>query len=265
MKGKRSSTFYGILAAVCFVWGFLVFDRGTEGTKEEMPAVAWIQAQEQADTKEIEREWAGREQAERAVQEAQQEEQEEREREEKEKSLNKQELRQRFETAVMVGDSVAEGFLDYEILEADSIIAEKGLRADTAGKDIEKALALSPTQLFLCLGLNDLEYCRGDSSRFVKEYEKRILEIRETAPELTIYVNGILPVLPEALEEKEDLAHVDAFNRALKKMCESLDVAYIDSSGLLEGKEEWYQKDSVHLKVMFYPVWLDYMEEMAGL
>jgi hypothetical protein len=265
MKRKRSGILYGILTAVCFVCGFLMFDRGTEGTKEEMPAVAWIQAQEQADTGEIEREWAAREQAEKAAIEAQQAEQEEKQREEKEKSLDKQELRQRFGTAVIVGDSVAEGFLDYEILEADSIIAKKGLRADTAGKDIEKALALSPAHLFLCLGLNDLEYCQGDSSRFVKEYEKRILEIREIAPELSIYVNGILPVLPEAVEEKEDLAYVDAFNRALKRMCQNLDVVYIDSSDLLTGREEWYQKDRVHLKVMFYPIWLDYMEEMAGL
>lgn len=262
MEQKRNRIPYILPTILCVVCGLLIFGGKPEiGTKEVLPVVAQIREQEQADAGVIEREWAAREQAEKTGQIPQEEEEQEKE----EKILDKQSLRQRFGTAVIVGDSVAEGFLDYEILEAGSIIAEKGLRADSAGKDIEKAIALSPSHLFLCIGLNDLEYCRGDSSRFVKEYEKRIQEIQEAAPELPIYVNGILPVLPEAVEEKEDLGKVEAFNRELERMCQRLNLVYIDSSSLLEGKEEWYQKDRIHLKVMFYPIWLDHMEEMAGL
>lgn len=179
--------------------------------------------------------------------------------------MDKQSLRRRLGSAVIVGDSVAEGFLDYEFLEADCVIAEKGLRADAAGGEIQKALDLQPTQLFLSIGLNDLEYCQGDSGRFVRYYRERIQEIREVFPELPIYINGILPILPEAVEKKAELGYVDEFNEALQQMCEELGLTFIDSSDLLEGREEWYQKDAIHLKSQFYPLWLNRMEETAGL
>lgn len=172
---------------------------------------------------------------------------------------------ERFEGAVLVGDSVATGFLDYQILDADSIVALRGLRTDTAGKEIEKALELTPKVLFLSIGLNDLEYCRGDSGLFIRRYEERLQEIRDTDPDLPIYINGILPVLPEAVEKKQALADVDTFNQALKQMCIKWKLTYIDNSQLLAGHEDWYQKDAVHLKSAPYPLWLAHMEEAAGL
>lgn len=179
--------------------------------------------------------------------------------------MDRQSLRQRFGLAVLVGDSVAEGFLDYEFLEASSVIARKGLRADTAGEEIGKALDLSPTCLFLSMGLNDLEYCRGDSGRFVEYYRERIVEIRESHPDLPVYVCGILPILPGAVEKKAELGYVDAFNEALRQMCEEFQLPFIEGGDLLEGREEWYQKDEIHLKSEFYPLWLGRMEEVAGL
>ena len=174
-------------------------------------------------------------------------------------------LKRRFGQAVIVGDSVAEGFIDYEILDPSSIIAQKGLRADSAGPDIEKALALSPSCLFLSIGLNDLEYCEGDSSRFVSHYEARLQEIREKAPELPVYVNAIMPVLPAAVEAKPVLGYVEEFNGALKALCEGMGIPFLDNGDILDGHEDWYQKDSVHLTSQPYPLWLARMEEAAGL
>ena len=79
-----------------------------------------------------------------------------------------------------------------------------------------------------------------------------------------VCVNGILPVLPQAVAKKEALGHVEEFNKALQEMCERLVLIYIESGDLLEGKEEWYQKDAIHLKYDFYPLWLARIEEVAG-
>lgn len=239
---------YGLLLAVLLLLIAMEIRQAKPAKEEELPAVAWIREQEQADVDAIEDEIDVRDRAEAEEMSAQ----------------DAKSLQQRMESVVLVGDSVAEGFLDYEILEADSVVARKGMRADTAGADIQKALELSPSLLILSFGLNDLEYCKGDSSRYIQEYEKRIQEIREQAPELPLCVNAILPVLPEAVERKEALGHVEKFNEALQQMCERLQVTYIDSGDLLEGKEEWYQKDAIHLKYDFYPLWLARMEEMAG-
>ncbi len=256
-QGKRIAFYLLLVTALFAGYRWKIEQKRAQG-KEDFPAVDWIRAQEQTDVGEIEQMLSLREQEEAKALEAEEPAKEE-------KPMDKQSLRRRLGSAVIVGDSVAEGFLDYEFLESDCVIAEKGLRADSAGEEIAKALALSPTHLFLSMGLNDLEYCRGDSQRFVEHYRERILEIREQYPELPIYINGILPILPEAVAEKAELGQADAYNEALRQMCEELGITFIDSRDLLEGKEEWYQKDAIHLKSQFYPLWLNRMEEAAGL
>ncbi|MCI8334157.1 MAG: hypothetical protein HFH25_06210 [Lachnospiraceae bacterium] len=258
--GKRRRQALQLFAAAALLVGYALSLEGDRGPgSKEYPALEWIRAQEQADVGAVEQELAEREQAEIAAREAEQNPETE------EKPMDRQSLRQRFGLAVLVGDSVAEGFLDYEFLEASSVIARKGLRADTAGEEIGKALDLSPTCLFLSMGLNDLEYCRGDSGRFVEYYRERIVEIRESHPDLPVYVCGILPILPGAVEKKAELGYVDAFNEALRQMCEEFQLPFIEGGDLLEGREEWYQKDEIHLKSEFYPLWLGRMEEVAGL
>ena len=128
---------------------------------------------EQRDTGEIKAALNARDEAERQQEEAERAEQEaasgaQAGEEQPEKGTDKDSLRRRFEQAVLVGDSVAEGFIDYEILDPSRIVAQKGLRADSAGPDIEKALDLSPSCLFLSIGLNDLEYCAGGQRPFCK-------------------------------------------------------------------------------------------------
>ena len=240
-----------ILLFAAAAGGIFVYNgQKNRGKQTDFPAVAWIEAQEKADVKTIEAKINGKNAAEQASEPEQ---------------LDKGTLKERFAGAVLVGDSVATGFLDYEILDATAIVALRGLRTDSAGPEIEKALALAPKALFLSIGLNDLEYCRGDSGLFIRRYEERLTEIREKAPDLPIYINSILPVLPEAVEKKPALADVDTFNEALQDMCKKWKLTYIDNSEMLVGHEDWYQKDAVHLKSAPYPLWLEHMEEAAGL
>ena len=255
MHRQRIRGIYTLLLVMAAGGIFVYSGQARSGKKQEdYPAVSWIEswieAQEKENVKALE---AKLEAMETAEQETEAEE------------TDNGSVVERFEGAVLVGDSVATGFLDYQILDADSIIALRGLRTDTAGKEIEKALELTPKVLFLSIGLNDLEYCRGDSGLFIRRYEERLQEIREADPDLPIYINGILPVLPEAVEKKQALADVDTFNQALKQMCIKWKLTYIDNSQLLAGHEDWYQKDAVHLKSAPYPLWLAHMEEAAGL
>ena len=256
------------LAAGC-TW--YVNGQAQQGGEEGFPAVAWITALEQKDTGEIKAALNARDEEERRQAEAERAKQEaeasggQTGEEQAEKGTDRDSLRRRFDQAVLVGDSVAEGFIDYEILDPSRIIAQKGLRADSAGPDIGKALDLSPSYLYLSIGLNDLEFCAGDSSRFIKEYEKRLQEIRDRAPEIPVYVNAIMPVLPAAVEKKAVLAHVDEFNAALKELCAKWEIIFIDSGDILAGHEEWYQKDSIHLTSDPYTLWLQRMEEAAGI
>lgn len=251
MHRQRIRGMYTLLLVMA-AGGILIYSgqAGRGKKQEEYPAVSWIEAQEKENVRAIEAKLEAKETAEQETEAG---------------TAEKGSVVKRFEGAVLVGDSVATGFLDYQILDAGSIVALRGLRTDTAGKEIEKALELTPKVLFLSIGLNDLEYCRGDSGLFIRRYEERLQEIRDADPDLPIYINGILPVLPEAVEKKQALADVDTFNQALKQMCVKWKLTYIDNSQLLAGHEDWYQKDAVHLKSAPYPLWLAHMEEAAGL
>ncbi len=277
MRKKRIRIRLLIVAAALAVVCACQSGLAQQNRQEEFPALAWITALEQKDTGTIKAELNARDEAERQqeAQEAQEAESQDgaagqagdggQTDDPEEKPTDREGLKKRFGQAVIVGDSVAEGFIDYEILDPSSIVAQKGLRADSAGPDIEKALSLSPTHLFLSIGLNDLEYCQGDSSRFVREYEARLQEIRDRAPDLPVYVNAIMPVLPAAEEKKPVLQYVDEFNAALKELCDRWGIPFLDSGDILEGHEDWYQKDSVHLTSEPYTLWLARMEEAAGL
>ena len=277
MRKKRIRIRLLIMAAALAVVCACQSGLAQQNRQEEFPALAWITALEQKDTGTIKAELNARDEAERQqeAQEAQEAESQDgaagqagdggQTDDPEEKPTDREGLKKRFGQAVIVGDSVAEGFIDYEILDPSSIVAQKGLRADSAGPDIEKALSLSPTHLFLSIGLNDLEYCQGDSSRFVREYEARLQEIRDRAPDLPVYLNAIMPVLPAAEEKKPVLQYVDEFNAALKELCDRWGIPFLDSGDILEGHEDWYQKDSVHLTSEPYTLWLARMEEAAGL
>lgn len=239
-----------VLLLVGIGFAFTGKEQKKEKGEEEFPAVGWIRTLEQEDVQGIEKKLDAKEQAEQKKDPD---------------TLDRSSLKERFADAVLVGDSVATGFLDYEILDSASIVALRGLRTDTAGPEIEKALELAPDVLFLSIGLNDLEYCRGDSTLFIRRYGERIKEIRDRDPNLPIYVNGILPVLPEAVEKNPFLGQVDAFNQALETMCKEQGLAFIDNSQMLQDHADWYQRDAVHLKSTPYPLWLERMEETAGL
>lgn len=48
-------------------------------------------------------------------------------------------------------------------------------------------------------------------------------------------------------------------------MCDETGAVFIDNSGLIEGMEDIYQNDGIHLKYDFYPLWLDNMAKHAGI
>lgn len=134
MRQRRTGR--GLLAAAVLLAALFVWQENGSWQKEEesFPAVAWITALEQKDTKTVKSELNARDEAERkqaladsaaltGTGEAGADGGAE------EKPTDRESLKKRFGQSVIVGDSVAEGFIDYEILDPSSIVAQKGLRA----------------------------------------------------------------------------------------------------------------------------------------
>lgn len=172
-------------------------------------------------------------------------------------------IKERFSGAVVLGDSVAEGFEEYDILNASSVAAEIGVHLDELDGQITKVKELSPGVLFLYLGMNDVTATNGDVDRFISEYKSVLTRIREEVPDAHIFVNSIFPVQEKALEEEPLLEKIPEYNDALKELCDSETVAFIDNTGLVS--EQDYEQDGIHFKADFYPVWAEHMAEVASL
>ena len=172
-------------------------------------------------------------------------------------------IKEKFAGAVVLGDSVAEGFLEYDLLNASSVAAEIGVHLDELDGQIANVKELSPSVLFLYLGMNDVTATNGDVDSFISEYRAVLTQLKEEVPDAHIFVNSIFPVQEKAIEEEPLLAKIPDYNEALKELCDSQTVAFIDNTSLVE--EQYYEQDGVHFKADFYPIWAQRMAEVAAL
>lgn len=172
-------------------------------------------------------------------------------------------MKERFSNAVVLGDSIAEGFLKYDILNASSVIAQADAPLGEAAGLIERAGKMSPQIIFLSLGGQDLEETQGDAESFTERYGQFLDTLQEEIPNAHIYVNAILPVDENVLEEKPDFERLEEYNTALEALCDSRRVGFIDNTDLVET--QYYEEDGIHFRAEFYTLWGQHMAEVAGL
>ena len=172
-------------------------------------------------------------------------------------------IKQVFQGTVIVGDSITESIAEYGFLDTSIVVAKLGLRIDAADEQISTAISLNPKVFFLSFGANDLEIYNGDSSAFIAAYKEKIDQIKAALPDTPIYINSILPIQQSAIDQNPSLAYYDSFNQALASFCEESGCTFIDDSFLVD--ENMYEPDGEHMVYSYYPKWLTYMAERAGL
>lgn len=172
-------------------------------------------------------------------------------------------IKQVFQGTVIVGDSITESIAEYGFLDTSIVVAKLGLRIDAADEQISTAISLNPSVFFLSFGANDLEIYNGDSSAFIAAYKEKIDQIKAALPETPIYINSILLIQQSAIDQNPALAYYDSFNQALASFCEESGCTFIDDSFLVD--ENMYEPDGEHMVYSYYPKWLTYMAERAGL
>ena len=170
----------------------------------------------------------------------------------------------KFSNSVILGDSRAESILSYEILNNSSVVAYKGRNLISAQKsgDINKAINLAPKNIFLTYGLNDVQVY-GNTSDFIKEYEKIIKDIQMQLPNTKIYVNSIFRVNSKAISKSPALENVPQFNAAIMDMCNKLGLVYIDASSIVD--DSLYEGDGIHFKPEFNKRWVELLIQVANL
>lgn len=172
-------------------------------------------------------------------------------------------LKEIFGSAVVMGDSISEGFIEFDILNTSSVISKIGVELDELDEQVEQLVKVNPQVVFLTFGANDILATNGDEKAYIEQYKALIEEIQTKLPETKIFINSIFPVQKWRVEEEPLFEHIDAYNQALGEMCDKLQIAYVDNTELVS--ERYYESDGMHFKSDFYPIWARRMAEFAAL
>ena len=171
--------------------------------------------------------------------------------------------KEKFASSIVMGDSIAEGFSEYDLLNASSVVSKIGVHLYELEEQVQQAADLNPQVIFLALGMNDVIATAGDTEQFLEQYEAVVAQLREAVPNAHIYVNSIFPVQDSAIEKEPELAQISEYNTVLRQMCDDLQLGFIDNTDLVQ--DQYYEEDGVHFKAEFYPLWADRMVEVAAL
>ncbi len=169
-----------------------------------------------------------------------------------------------FEDSVIMGDSRSEGLTAYGILSPSSVVAYKGRNVIEAKGDVSEVVDLSPNNVFLTYGMNDLELF-SNSKDFINKYEILINDVKRKLPSSKIYVTSIIPTTQAAIEKEPSFKQVYTFNKALEDMCKKLNLEFINVNNSVNSKENLYEPDGIHFSAKFYNGYLNILKNKANL
>lgn len=181
------------------------------------------------------------------------------------KNINKNSLSDKFNDSVILGDSLAESILEYQLLPSQCVLAKRGRNTMTCDLEIRQAISLSPEIIFMSYGMNDLEYFNGNSHRFIAQYESQIRVLQTALPDTKIYVNSIIPMDPDTYQNHPHYKKYKEYNEQIKAMCQRLNITYIDNDETMDWHSDIYERDGVHPKYPYYSLWLLHMADVAEL
>lgn len=186
-----------------------------------------------------------------------------------------------FSDAAFLGDSLTAGIAYYDINVGGALVlgyegtspnqivnrtALKNTNEDDAEQVPLDILAeRQPAKLYLLIGTNALAGL-GNDDGFLAYYGRLLDELQATLPNSMIFVQSILNVRPEALEQAPGLTpeRVAGMNEQIKGMCKERGFYYINLTEAFTGEDgyltaDYAQNDGIHLTVAGYAHWMDYL------
>lgn len=161
-----------------------------------------------------------------------------------------------FDSTMILGDSRAVGFRFYEFLPENQVIAESGRKITDVTSEIEKIKTISPKQVFLCFGLNDIKSeLWPEPAEYAGAYREVVDLLSQELPGTTVYINSILPAIGSGYESYAGYARIGDYNAALQQMAQDNGCRFIDNTSIAQEHMDLYEADGLHLQKDFYKYW----------
>ncbi|WP_210356245.1 GDSL-type esterase/lipase family protein [Sphingobacterium tabacisoli] len=137
---------------------------------------------------------------------------------------------------------------------------------------LDEVLRHEPQKLFLMIGVNDLK--RGvPTSNIIQNYERIVRRVQKESPKTKIYLNSILPILPEKLIESfkaVNNADIAILNDGLKRIASAhKHVEFVDLHPIVADRNGNLRAeitpDGIHLEVAAYVEVVNYLRKVKAL
>ncbi len=165
---------------------------------------------------------------------------------------------QMFSDVAIVGDSRAEAFNSFEVLDSRHVAAKIGITVKGALADFDtfksELTSVNPSSIILIFGLNDVED-KISVETYIKELMDLSNQLQETFPEATIYINSILPTTQHAIDKVAAYEDIPSWNDTVSAYCEENNVPYVDITDTVEAHTDLYEPDGIHMTKEFLEYW----------
>ena len=151
----------------------------------------------------------------------------------------------------IAGDSLMAGLEVYNILNANHIFAEVSASLHHLEANLSKIIAKRPPILLLHYGLNMISTSDAQLNTFITNYTSLIRQLQQKLPNTRIVVSLLFPV-DRSKAVSAEFGRIDAYNSALKEMCQTLGIEALDSAPAFGGRTDFYGADGIHLSASFY-------------
>ena len=109
-----------------------------------------------------------------------------------------------FKDYVLMGDSRAVGYEYWHFLPDDHVIASAGATIREIKTNMETVVAMNPSYVFLCYGLNDVSIGFWPTPEdYVEEFTQTLKELESRIPGVKIIVSSILPAQDPAFQRSQ--------------------------------------------------------------
>lgn len=162
-----------------------------------------------------------------------------------------------FEDYVLLGDSRAVGFSFYGFLPEERVLAESGATILHLEEHISDIVALNPSNIFLCYGLNDVSIGIWPTPEdYVTQFSDIIQQIQSQLPDANIFISSILPARDPAFQQSTAWYDIPKYSQAVSKMCDATSHCYyVDNDATAEEYASLWETDGIHVQKDFYPHW----------
>ena len=151
----------------------------------------------------------------------------------------------------IAGDSLMAGLDVYNILNSSHIFAEVSASLRHLEANLDKIVAKRPPILLLHYGLNMIATSDAQLNNFIRKYTSLIEQLKQKLPNTRIVVSLLFPV-DRSKAVSDEFGRIDVYNNALKDMCKTLGVEWLDSAPAFGGRTDFYGADGIHLSASFY-------------